>query len=61
MYLKPEIIYSRNDSRKFWSFMNSLMPERIKSTSPKYLNVITMIQLKLQNTSISIFVILVRL
>ena len=39
MYLKLEIINSRNDSRKFWSLMNSLMPERIKSASPKYLNV----------------------
>ena len=39
MYLKSEIINSRNDSRKFWSLMNSLMPERIKLTFPKFLNV----------------------
>ena len=39
MYLKSEIINSRNDSCKFWSLINSLMPERIKSASPKYLNV----------------------
>ena len=39
MYLKSETINSKNDSRKFWSLMNSLMPERIKSASPKFLNV----------------------
>ena len=39
MYLKSEIINSRNDSRKFWSIINSFMPERIKSASTKYLNV----------------------
>ena len=53
MYLKSEIINSRNELRKFWSLMNSLMPKKIKSTSPKYLNVNNckiMIQLKLQNT-----------
>ena len=38
MYLKLEIINSNNDSRKFWSLMNSLMSERIKSAPPKYLN-----------------------
>ena len=38
MFLKSEIINSRNDSRKFWSLMNSLIPERIKSASPKFLN-----------------------
>ena len=39
MYLKSEIINSRNDLRKFWSLMNSLIPDRIKSASPKFLNV----------------------
>ena len=39
MYFKSEIINSRNNSRKLWSLMNSLMPERIKSIFLKYLNV----------------------
>ena len=39
MYLKSEIINSRNCFRKFWSHMNSFMPEKIKSESPKFLSV----------------------
>ena len=39
MCQKLEIINSRNDSHKFWSLINSLMPERIKSASSKFQNV----------------------
>ena len=39
MYLKSEIINSRICLRKFWSHVNSFMPERIKSESPKILSV----------------------
>ena len=36
MYIKSEVIDSKNDLRKFWILMNPLMPERINSDLQKF-------------------------